>query len=318
MASITPAWVLFFALLPSFPGTTPRSVPAQPVTAGAAVKAPFELRVTPWRAGETLRSTNTSHSILKTQIYSSGKRVQEFDQVEDRSSIKSIDILDAAAFGPTKLRVTYHALHFLQAKAHAADPTAPRHPDEAEPENPLAGRTFVLVRGDTEFRVLDGDEKAIEGPLAALVLEEESIRETNLRRAGDMLAISLAGRALPVDAPIDVVSEIARVFVDGHDELKHVAMKVTPRVRRDIDGRACHVFDARLEATEEGGGDKPATAIDLSGEVWFDATTGRYAGIELAGRLHLGAATADAKRVVEISADGPWKISERVSYSAKP
>jgi hypothetical protein len=76
------------------------------------------------------------------------------------------------------------------------------------------------------------------------------------------------------------------------------------------------VFDASLSI--RGGSDAQATAVDLAGEVWFDAATGRYVGIELSGRLVLGDAAADATRAIEVTAEGPWKISERVAWSRRP
>jgi hypothetical protein len=282
-----------------------------------AEKPAIELPLTPWRTGDTLRSTSASHSLLATRILEARNVVESFDQVEDKSSVKTIDVLGADGGGPTRVRVTYHALHFLHGEAHSERDPSGLLPEEAFESSPLEGRTFVLAKTDDGFRVYDECDKPIDPSLAQLVLEEEGAHERELLRAGDMLARTLARRPLPLGVPIDIAPAIARRFVDAREELDHVAFTVTPRGSRAIDGRACAVFDAAL-AIRDAGADAQTTTVDLAGEIWFDAATGRYAGIELAGRLVLGDTAADAQRVIEVTGEGPWTISERVAWSRKP
>lgn len=287
-------------------------------TAPATNPSPsFQLPRATYRAGESLHFSSTSHSILKTQIIEAGRTVQTFDQVEDKSAEKTIDVLAVDSEGPTKLRVTYSALQFLQQKLRdeGADPKL-FDSESMNDVNPLEGRVFVLVRDGTEMRVLDGDEKPIDEGLAQLVRDEESVQRGRWSPAGRRLALELAGRAITLGATIDLSPETARAFVDGRADLDHVSMRLVARVTRSVSGVRCAVFDAHLDIQDKGGGESQATQIALAGEVFVDLATGRYIGAELKGKLMLGDSQHDLTNAVEVVGEGPWNISERYTTAA--
>ena len=319
------ALVLTLLVAPAFTaaltaaGVSPVARDCAPNAATAERAQPsFQLPRAHFEAGQSFRLSSTSHSILKTQIVEAGRAVQTFDQAEDRSAEKTIDVLAVDAHGPTKLRVTYSALQFLQKqmREEGADP-ALLDAESMHDVHPLEGRTFVLVADGASFRVLDGAEMPVSEGLAQLVCDEESVQHGAWLPAGRRLENELAGRTITLGASIDVLPETARAFVDGRSDLDHVSMRIVPRVARQVSGLRCAVFDARLEVEGKGGAESPAMQVTLSGEVYIDLASGRFVGAELAGKLTLGEAQHDLTNAVEVLGEGPWQISQHFVAAAK-
>jgi hypothetical protein len=320
---IAPHSALVLALLLA---STFSAAEVSPVVQDAAPHASAAQRAEPslqlprahFEAGQSFHSSSASHSILKTQIIEAGRLVQTFDQVEDKSAEKTIDVLAVDEHGPTKLRVTYNALQFLQQQmlAEGADPKL-LDAEAMSDVNPLEGRTFVLVADGASFRVLDAAEKPVSEGLAQLVCEEESLQRGAWLPAGRRLADELGGRTIALGASIDIAPDTARAFVDGLSDVDHVSMRLVPRVTRQVAGSRCAVFEAHLDIEDKGGGESQAIQATLAGEVYIDLATGRYVGAELAGPLVLGVSQHDLTNAVEVLGQGPWKISERFVTATK-
>lgn len=311
---LAPSLVFIGLSLALLPQAAPTAIETK-----AQVRPTVELPVTPWSAGDVIHSEARSHSTLHTIIVSNGQVIQEFDQVEDKSAEKTIRVLASDERGPTRLRVDYGALHFFEASdATRSTEGQDTHPEIASARNPLEHQTFYLVRKGGSYRVLDARGKRVDEGLAQLVLEEECLHENSIRRAGDLVARELAGRPLALGVEIECTRESARAFVDGHDHLDNVRLTLVPKETRSIAGASVVVVTAHLEIADAGGGDQPATSVDLEGELRFDLATGRFLAVELAGKLSLAQATADETRGIEVTGDGPWTIHENVTYERAP
>jgi hypothetical protein len=304
--------VLLLASLPSAGDRTGKSIP-RGMGGGISRIPAFTWTVAAWNAGDVITTQATSRSVLHTRILSDGKLVQEFDQTEDRGADKVITILAADPRGPTRLRVEYRRMRFIQSGMEAGAGGAP----EAA-VNPLAKRTFLLERDGATFHVLDDAGKPVEQSLAQLVLEEEAVHGGELRRAGDLFARELAGKMITPGDEVEVSRDVARAFVDGREGLDAVSMKVVLMPEITSEGGFVAAFETHLSIDDTGSGGGTPTRIQLTGLVRIDVATGHYLSCELAGQLSLGQATADAARAVEVVGSGPWKITERVSWSRAP
>jgi hypothetical protein len=213
-----------------------------------------------------------------------------------------------------KLRLEYRRQVNAQRRSDAASDDGAIGNEKAG-AGPLSDQTFLLERENDSFRVLDVNGTPVDAALARLVLLEESAANGALHRAGDRFAREFAGQKLTPGDEIDVAREVARAFVDAHAGLEGVSMKIVPKPEITPEGMLVAAFDARIviKAAARDGGE--ATDVEMVGEIRVDTATGRYLSMELAGTLTLAQVTTDAARAVEVAGSGPWKLSERVTYS---
>lgn len=309
--------------------TTPPARPRAPRTERPAAAPVLQLGRTSLSEGDVLRIVTTSNSALHTTIHSGSELTAEFDQFEDRSVDKTITIQSCDANGITRMRVDYHAMRFLVRDTAPVDPAvtdasgtqarlAAGGAESVPEKNPLEHHSFVIVRTGRTFRVLDPQDKRVDDALAQLVIEEECLRQGEVRRAGDLVAAELAGRAWPIGRGFACSTATSLAFVDGHEDLDAASLFLIPREERVEGDRRVAVFEARLSVTDGGSSSDTAAGIDLSGELRVDLATGRFLGVDMTGVLSLGAAPSDDTRAVVVAGQGPWTIRENVAYSRVP
>ena len=315
MPNVAHAWIgislLAAAAAPASPGSRSR----EPFFVGSPVReagsvdprarvedaAPVTFARAKWRAGDKIASKSVIARSLDYEARIGGNEVEGFEQKDEESIDKTIEVLAVDEGDPTKLRIRYD--DYTQKGADD---------DEESEESPLDELTIVLERRDGEVVVRDEDGDALDDEVEKLVREEEVTADGRFEAIVDRVADLVAEKPRKIGDALEVPEEIAIEIFAKQGETKKASIRFELLETREIEGVACGVFRTKIEVS--GTDDDVEYETDLEGETWIAVESGRYQGSKLTGRLVVHGEVPTEAGEVELRGEGTLEVEQTRAY----